>query len=311
MSAEAQARGNSRSTLFCLLFTGTMLAVTILISKLAAQEAAPMLWFLAVTLGIAGLIQLVLAAWLGQLRNWRGFLPYSVGSGLFLAAPMAMGYLSVVHVGAGYVAMSFAFPILLTWVMARLMGLERANRKRLAGVILGLTGGIILASGKLGAGTAAAATGWVLLATAIPLVLAAGNIYRSRFWPRGAQPIALAALMLLMGSALTLPLAIATEPGPAALWQSPVLRVLVALDVIVFVAQYVTYFMLQRLGGPVTLSLIGPVAAVSGGLAAALWLGETLPRGYALAGAATLAGVWLMIGAPGLRRVRRPARRAG
>ncbi len=307
MSAEAPAAGKAGLTLFCLLFTGTMLAVTILISKLAAQAGAPMLWFLAVTLIMAGLIELALAARLGQLRDWRPLLPYSVGSGFFLAAPLAMGYLSVAHVGAGYVAMSFAFPILLTWVMARLMGLERASGKRLAGVILGLTGGVILASGKLGAEAGPAVTGWVLLATAIPLVLAAGNIYRSRFWPRGAQPVALAALMLLVGGALTLPFAIATESVPAALWQNPVLRLLVVLDVAVFVTQYVTYFMLQRLGGPVTLSLIGPVAALIGGFTAMVSLGETLPRGYALAGGATLIGVWLMIGAPGIRARRRAA----
>lgn len=299
--------GGTGLILLCLLIAGVSLAVVVLISKAAAQAGAPMLWFLTVVMGLAGLVQLGIAIALGQMRNWRGMLAYSVGAGLFAALPSAMGYLSVAHVGAGYMSMTFAFPILLTWALARLLGIEGRDPRRLLGVLLGLAGGVVLAAGKLD-GVPQGAADWVLLASAIPLLLAAGNIYRTRFWPEGAQPVALAALLLLMGAGLTLPFALAWQGSPAPLFRDDLLRLLIIADVAIFVVQKVVYFTLQRIGGPVTLSLMGPVGAVTGAMLALPLFGETLPQGFAVAMLLVGAGVALMLWRKPLRfRIARPA----
>ena len=114
MRNPTRPKGGAGLILLCLMIAGVSLAVVVLISKAAAQAGAPMLWFLTVVMGLAGLVQLGIAIALGQMRNWRGMLAYSLGAGLFAALPSAIGYLSVAHVGAGYMAMTFAFPILLT-----------------------------------------------------------------------------------------------------------------------------------------------------------------------------------------------------
>lgn len=282
-------------TLLYLLTAGGALAVTVLISAEAARADAPMMWFLTAILAASGLIQLAIAGALGLLRGWWRFLPYSLGAAVFLAAPTGLGYLAVRHVGAGYISLTFAFPILLTWGLARLMGLEKSSRPRAFAVALGLVGGVILAWGKLGQGVGGAPLAWLGLATALPLVIAGGNIYRSRFWPAGATPAALSALMLLLGAAIILPFALLGGHDPVPLATDPHLRLLLVTDIAVFVVQYLAYFALQKTGGPVTLSLIGPVAAVIGAAAARALFGEALPDGLAVAAALIGAGTVLML----------------
>ncbi len=288
---EAQGR---LAILGCLVTAGAALAVTILISRMASDAGAPMVWFLAVVMAGSGLVQLVLAGLLGQLRGVLRMLPFAAGAGTLLAGPMALGYLAVAHVGAGYIALTFAFPILLTWALARLLGLERADPRRALAVGLGLAGGVTLALAKL-TDLPPGATGWLVAATAMPVVIAGGNIYRSRFWPAGARPMALSALTLLMGGLACVPLAMVLDGSAIGLWRDAGLRGLVGLDVAIFVIQYVAFFQLQRLGGPVTLSLLGPVAAVTGA-GGALWLfAEPLPRNFALAAMLVGAGTALML----------------
>lgn len=278
----------------CLVTAGAALAVTILISRMASDAGAPMIWFLSVVLAGGGAVQLVLAALLGQLRGAGRMLRYAAGAGVLLAGPTALGYLAVAHVGAGYIALTFAFPILLTWGMARLLGLERADPRRSLAVALGLSGGVILALSKL-TDLPAEGTTWLVAATAMPVVIAVGNIYRSRYWPAGGRPLTLSALTLLMAGLACVPLALMVDPGAAILWHRADLRSLVGVDVAVFVIQYIAFFQLQRRGGPVTLSLLGPVAAVTGA-GGALWLfAEPLPQGFLLAGLLVGAGVLLML----------------
>ena len=278
----------------CLVTAGAALAVTILISRMASDAGAPMIWFLGAVLAGSGLAQLVLAQLLGQGQDMRPMLVFALGAGALLAGPTALGYLAVSHVGAGYISMTFAFPILLTWAMARLIGLESRDPRRALAVGLGLVGGLIIATSKLSQ-LPSDATLWLLAATAMPVVIAGGNIFRSRYWPKGARPLTLSGLTLLMGGLACVPLAALLDGSPAALWGQGTLRHLLGVDIAVFVIQYIAFFQLQRLGGPVTLSLLGPVAALTGA-AGALWIfAEPLPQGFLLAGLLVGTGVMLML----------------
>ncbi|MDH3264235.1 MAG: hypothetical protein OEM24_09575 [Paracoccaceae bacterium] len=186
-----------------------------------------------------------------------------------------MGYLSVAHVGAGYVSLTFAFPVLVTYLFALPLGLDRARPLKFLAVGLGLSGGLILAFGKAAPGGAGAA--WVALASAIPVALAAGNLYRTRFWPEGAEALPLAALTALFGGLAALPAAALAEGAPAF---SPGVTALGLAGAAVFASQYALLFRLQRLAGPVYMSQIGSVAAVVGALFAVAHLGESLPSGF-------------------------------
>ncbi len=286
LSAKPYATSIDLEAPVLLAATGSLLAVTIIISRLAADHAAPMLWFLTVVLGGAGILLFLLAVHSGAVRGaWRPLALYGLGAGAFQALPSAMAYLSVAHVGAGYVSLAFAFPLLITYALALMFGMERFVRLGALGVAVALAGGLLLAFGKFDGLDGGSGVGWVLVASGIPFIVAGGNLFRTRFWPSGAQPILLAALMLLLAAALTAPFAVGLEGGAAwnRLASTPMLVLLTGLNIAAFALQFIAYFRLQYVAGPVYLSQIGSVAAAVGTPVAVLLLGESLPDGFALA----------------------------
>ncbi|WP_231489553.1 DMT family transporter [Billgrantia saliphila] len=274
----------------CLFLVGSLLALSLAVAKLADGAGAPRLSFLMIAVAGAGALLLGLAALQRQpMPLNRRTLEYALISGALFALPNALGFLAVRHVGAGFVSLSFAFPILVTWMLAVGLGLERLHPLRLLGVLLGLAGGMLLAWAK--AGGMSGAQSWVVLVLTIPLIIALGNIYRTLRWPGDAGPVYLAALMLLAGALALAPFALTLEAGQTAqlLGSAEMIRLLLA-EVVVFTVLYVFYFVLQKIAGPVYLSQIGMVAALVGTLIAVTLLGEAMPPNLALAGALVVCG---------------------
>ena len=282
--SRAPARNLAKGAFPLLLLVGALLAFAVLLSKVAASHDAPMLTYLALAMGGSGLILVALSG--GVRRGEAGFpklMTYSVIAGALMALGSALGYLSVHKVGAAFVALALAFPPMLTWLLSLTLRLEAFDGRRLVGLLVGLAGGVLLAVGK-GAGAPQSDIGALLLACAMPAVLAVGNVFRTRYWPKGASPRELAGLMLVCGSLLTLPFAIGLEGASAvgALFHQPLSFVALAA-IFSFVAQYAAFFKLQQIAGPVYLSQIGSVAALFGSPVAVLLLGERLPQGFVVA----------------------------
>lgn len=308
-STGSLSTGSAWQAPVLLLVTGTLLTVTIVLSRLAGSEGAPMLWFVSASMGGGGVVLLGIAILSGQARGvWKILLAYSLGAGLFQATSMATAYLAVAHVGVGYISLAFAFPLLITYVLALAVGMERLAWLRAAGVTVGLAGGLMIAVSKYsglagdGAGDGAggdaansAALWWIIAASAIPFILAGGNLYRTRYWPTGAPPLLLAALMLIFASALTVAAALAIEGTgtAAALWRNPPLLTLTVINIAAFALKFMTYFQLQHVAGPVYLSQIGSVGAAVGIPVAVMYFGESLPDGFTLAVVLIVAGAVL------------------
>ncbi|GLT11609.1 EamA family transporter [Sulfitobacter porphyrae] len=294
ISPPSQAlRGFASSPPGLLLVVGSLLAVSVLLSKTAAGLHAPMLTYLAMAMGGSGLVLMTLTG--GVRVGTAGAFAvtfYSLGAGGLMALGSAVGYLTVHEVGAAFIALALAFPPLFTWLLSLILRLERFDAIRLLGLLMGLAGGVFLALGK-GVSTSSD-MGAVLVACAMPIILAAGNVFRTRYWPKGASPRELAGAMLICGALLTLPFAMYLEGAWAFLdiFQSDMLIVF-AIAVVTFVSQYVALFRLQQVAGPVYLSQIGSVAAIVGSPVAVLVLGEHLPDGFVLA--AFLIGLGLSI----------------
>lgn len=139
---------------------------------------------------------------------------------------MATAYLAVAHVGVSYVSLAFSFPLLITYALALAVGMERLVWQRATGVTVGLAGGLMITLSKYSdltgdQGEDGGALGWIIASSAIPFIVAGGNLYRTRFWPKGAPPLLLAALMLIFAPALTGVAAITFEGSTAAsaMWQ--------------------------------------------------------------------------------------------
>ena len=288
-----------------LLGTGALLALSTNLAKVAVGVGlgplALLTWSLsgaAVALGVLGTITRRLAV---PDRATRTYLV--VAALLGVVAPNLILYSAVPVVGVSFVALAIAFPPLLTYVGALVLRLEGFVVGRALGVLLALAGGALLATLSLRAPEAP--TSWILATLFAPVILAAGNLYRTLRWPAGARSEELAVGMLVVAS--TLLLVVGTAGGfslhvPTA-GLAPLL--LIGLQTAAFALQYLLFFVLQRTGGPVVLSLMGSVAALIGVPVALLLLGETAPEGLVPAAVLVLSGV-LLVAWGGRRRNRPP-----
>jgi drug/metabolite transporter (DMT)-like permease len=284
----------SLAPLFCLLAVGALLGLTANVVKIAVSSGWPPLAFLFwATLG-AGLILLIVAIASGNKPGvGRPDIAYALVTGLLsIAAPNALVFAAVPHVGASFVAICLALPPLLTYGLALAIGMERLRASRAVGVLFGLVGAATLASAKANGG--AVDPFWIFAALTGPVFITLGNIYRTLKWPAGASALSLAPGMLLGGSALLLPFlaAIGATFFPAR--QDAATSWILVAQVAIFTATYALYFVLQRLAGPVYLSQIGSVGAVFGAALAVLVLGEPASARLLAAGGLILFGVFLV-----------------
>ncbi|MBC7942242.1 MAG: DMT family transporter [Chitinophagaceae bacterium] len=278
----------------CLLVTGALLGVSTNLAKLAGMHGLSALPFLAWSLLGAALI---LGGTAAVRHRWpplsRRTAEYFVVSALLsVAGPQLLFFTAIPHVGASFVALAIALPPLFTYLGVLVLGMERFSIGRAAGVAFALAGAGLLAIMKLD--TPDAETSWVLATLAGPLLLAAGNIYRSLRWPENTPLDALAPGMLA-AAALGL-LLVGVVPGfsLAVSFDSAVPVLLIAAQTAAFALQYFLFFILQERGGPVYMSLLGAVGALVGVPVAVLLIGETAPSGLLAGGGLIAVGIFLI-----------------
>ena len=277
-----------------LVATGALLAVATNMAKLASDAGLPALPFLIWSVGGAALLLcLVVAFGSGLPRLDARKAEYFVLAGLVsVAAPNLLLFAAVPHVGAGFAALAIAFPPLFTYAMALALGMERFSAMRAAGVAVALGGAVLLAVYKFA--TPEASTVWIIATLTAPVILAIGNIYRTLRWPDDTQPEQLAPGMLIASVLLLLIFAGLSGTGGPLPWEVPASLPIVGAQIVVFALQYHLFFVLQKLGGPVYLSLLGSVAAIIGVPIAVLLLGEEWPQGIVIATVLIATGIALV-----------------
>lgn len=130
------------------------------------------------------------------------------------------------------------------------------------------------------------------VALGVPVLLAIGNVYRSRYWPSGlSAPMSSAGTMLVQALAV-LPL-IAASGQRASLDQLAASWPLLLAMVLVTLSANVAAAALQRIADSVAYSQIGYVIALTGVIWGALLFGERLGWSFVPAMALVFAGVVL------------------
>lgn len=263
MPLLASLRRSRSYPLLLLIATGTTLGMAPPFAKLATAAGVPAIAFAFWQYLLGGLGLLALAMLSGA-RPPLGplHLRYYAISGLItLALPNVLVFLAVARIGAGLPSIVYAFPAMLTYAMALGLRMETLVWTRAAGIGLGLVGILLIMAPRSGP-LDEADLPWMLLAFIAPVSLAAGNIYRTRAWPKDAAPLALAAGTLL-GAAFWLLIACLASGlfyVPSATADSD--WVLAAAGVFACLS-FIPYFELQRVAGPVYLSQIGYVMAAT------------------------------------------------
>ena len=278
------------TNLLLLLFTGTLIGALYALGKATTgmAPAAILLW--QVGGGAVGLALFTLMR-----RNARPplsaqHLRYYLISGILgVTAPNALVYFAVHRLDVGIVALITALSTLFTYSGALLTGMERFRGSRLLGCLLGLLGVAILSAPQ---GNRVIDGVGLLAAVGVPMFLAAANIYRTRAWPGGTPPMALATGMLWLQLPLVAGIAwLSTGAGhPGATAENlPALIAIALIAPLIFAAT----FSLQKLGGPVYVSQLGYVLTVSSMLLGFLFFGERHGPQVWMAAALVLGGIML------------------
>jgi hypothetical protein len=105
---------------------GTLLAISVLLSKIASGLHAPMLTCLALAIGRSGLLLTVLTRGVrtGE-AGFAAFAFYSLGAGGLMTLGSASGYLTVHKAGAAFIALALSFQPMLTWLLSLFLRMER------------------------------------------------------------------------------------------------------------------------------------------------------------------------------------------
>lgn len=294
MTVDAEPQAKTWEAPLLLLCVGTLLGSTFALAKLLAVGGMPPLSIAFWQNFGAGLL-LGLAAWFQgkpPALNLRLARYYLIAGLVSMAFPFGLGYLLVEEIGASILSFVVTFPSLLTYIIVRRLGLEPANRNRLIGFVIGLTGLSILFLSRPIDGDGASVTA-LLLSLLVPVSLALGNVYRTVAWPPGAQPLQLAAGMVLGAALLLLGVILAVEdlalPRLALRSSDAWLFALMPVAAL----GYGLFFRLQRIGGPVYLSQIGYVIAVTGVVLGIGIFGEHLGLGGWVALAIVFLGLFI------------------
>jgi drug/metabolite transporter (DMT)-like permease len=261
------------SAIALLLVTGGLLGLILPFGRIAAQSGVPpLLWTFIFSFGAASVLCLALFlrrhAFTVTPRMLRY---YAIAAAVSYALPNFLIFTVMPHLGAGYTGIMYTLSPALTLLMSIALGIRRPNALGIAGIAVGFIGAVMVAAtrGEMGQ---PAEPYWVALALLIPVLLAAGNIYRTCDWPEGADPVELA-VGSHFASALMLMAAMLIQGGVSF---SPLAEVpfITLAQIAASAAMFAFYFRLQAVGGPVYLSQIGYIGAGVGLLSGTMLLGE-------------------------------------
>ncbi|MEO5321878.1 DMT family transporter [Mesorhizobium sp. CC13] len=269
------------------------------LGKIAVAAGIPSLVYVGATAAGAGVVLTAIARLAGHsLRPDRAILRYAAIAGLLtFAIPWTAVVTVMPHLGAGIPAIIQSLAPIATLAIVYALALEKPNVPRLVGLGIGMIGTLVILFARNGGGGAHAPFYWYLAALITPVVLAAGNVYRTTHWPKGKHPLPLAAWTLAaaaLGIAVTLSLFIVTGamPGFAAAlangWH------LIAMQCVATGVGYGLFFRLQQVGGPVYVSQMSYVNTAVGVGFGVMLFAESLSLWIWLALALIVIGVLLV-----------------
>lgn len=222
-------------------------------------------------------------------RVWRQFAVFTMFSNV-------VPFLLILHgqreTASGLAAVIGAATPLFTLLLAHVFTHdERLETRKTVGVVIGIIGVVVVVGfGALGAGGGLASK---LALVAAAMLYAAGAIYSKRIV--GIPPMLMAAMQMLAGMTVTLPLALAIDQP----WQLPVpstlaVMALAGTAILGSALAAVSYFYVMRRAGATNAMLVTLLVPVTPILIGALAFGERLlPR--EMIGAAIVASALLVI----------------
>lgn len=285
-----------------LLLAGLLLAISTNLAKVAVGIGFTPLSYLVWSLAGASLLVTTISYFRGQsIQLNRQTIEYLIVSGfLTIAATNLIFFSAIGPMGVGFVALMMALPPLLTYIGALVMHMERFCWWRMMGVSLALMGTVFLVMQKWTAPNSDPL--WIAITLAGPILLAIGNLYRTRRWPPGARPESLVPGMLLSAMIMLMVFALLSGQSLNIPSENTTAMKLLGVQTVTFAGQFLLLLALQKVGGPVLLSLMGGVSAMFGVPIAVMLLDEPLVPAFFVSALFVAAGIVCMLRGANTRR---------
>lgn len=275
-----------------LLFLGSLWGASFLFMRIAAPEFGPMAMVeMRVAIAAAALVPVYLAS--RRDRSVDGKLGPIVAIGLINStAPFCLLAYATIHVPSGFAAILNATSPAWGALIAYLWLKDRLTVGRIIGLILGITGVVVLVWNKFSFGEGGSALA-ILAALGATLLYGFGANYTKRYL-HGVDTIAASTLSLLVAAVVLAPFAVVTWPSQAVslkAWAS-----VAGLGVLCTAMAYIFYFRLVTHVGParaIAVTFLVPVFAVVWG---AIFLDEQITPNMIAGGAVILLGTALSTG---------------
>lgn len=205
----------------------------------------------------------------------RRYLLYYFGAGfLGISGPALVGYVALGYVSTGFYSALVTLSPLFTFGVTALVERQMLPSHRLVGILIGLAG--ISFATYSGFDMSGVAPQWIAVAVASPLLLAMGNVFRSRVYPSGIDPMALATgtlvlQLFLIGLPILMSGQVTHNPMP-----SPGTIVAITGIGLITAFSYVLTFEVQRRTDGIGFAQVGYFATLFGIAFGALVFGETI-----------------------------------
>ena len=213
-----------------------------------------------------GLVLVVISAvWRRQLPPVQGLhLRYYLVCGVTnIALPNFVALTAARHIPVGIIVLLISLGPLITYAVAQLVGIERFSLRRVAGVVVGLIGALMILVPRSSLPSPDAYL-WVLFAMITPLCYGVSNVYLAMARPPDVPSLALGGAMQLGAAVSFLPVALMLGvlhvPFPP---QTPAEFANVSHIAVSGLGSLI-FFELMRLRGPVIASQVGYVVCLSG-----------------------------------------------
>lgn len=254
--------------------------------------------FLRVLFGFIGLVALLLI-WRMRFSFNGKALPAMLLGVLNSAVPFTMYCLAAKSLPAGYSAILNATTPMMGVLIGGLLFSEAFTLRKLAGVVLGLVGIVLLTTTGSLILTHESLLGIAACLVATACYALAGFLTKKWIGDRGGLDARLVALGSQMGATIfMLPIfitSVATQP--AVDWQHPgVWLCVLALGLICTAWAYILFFRLIADIGPLRTLTVTFLIPIFGVLWGYLFLSETLSRGFIGGGLVIIVAVWLVTG---------------
>lgn len=258
-----------------LLVLGTNWGLAFSLSKFGQLGGIPPLGYVFWQCGGAGVVLLVLCLLRGRLPAFqaRHLRYYLLMGSLGIAAPAVNLFVVIGHIPVGVMTLMMTLAPLLTYGIAQLAGNDRFDLRRFTGMIIGLSGALLIVLPEASLPSPEMVP-WAVLAIVTPTLYAATNVYAAMARPKDVDSLALASAMLLSAGVSLAPFTILSG---SFYWPSAALTtadIALLCHIVAASLGSLLFFEIIRLAGVVFMSQVAYIVTLTGILWGMYFFGE-------------------------------------